>query len=146
MDSRFMLRALELAREALAAGEVPVGAVIVKDGEIIGEGRNCREAKKLALSHAETEAINAANKAVGDWRLDKTTIYITLEPCLMCTGAICAARIGEVVFGAYDTERGFVSSRADINKLSEAYVTVFGGIKEDECEALLNKFFKEKRK
>lgn len=140
-----MTRAIELALEAKAAGEVPVGAVVVKNGEIIGEGRNCREAKGLAVSHAETEAISSANKKTGDWRLDGCSIYVTLEPCLMCAGAIAAARIGEVVFGAYDTERGFVLSRADINKLSGAGITVFGGIKEDECKALLDSFFKEKR-
>ena len=146
MDSRFMQRALELAHEALERGEVPVGAVIVKDGKIIGEGKNCREAKNLALSHAEIEAINAANKTLGDWRLDNAAIYVTLEPCLMCAGAISAARIDEVVFGAYDTEKGFITSRADIGKLTGGKITVFGGIKEDECKELLNNFFKEKRK
>ena len=145
MNSRFMTRAIELALEAKAAGEVPVGAVGVKNGEIIGEGRNCREAKGLAVSHAETEAMSSANKKTGDWRLEGCSIYVTLEPCLMCAGAIAAARIGEVVFGAYDTERGFVLSRADINELCGAGITVFGGIKEDECKALLDSFFKEKR-
>ena len=146
MNSRFMLRAIELAKEALDAGEVPVGAVIVKDGQIIGEGRNRREEKKSALSHAEIEAINAANRKTGDWRLDNAAIYVTLEPCLMCTGAISASRIGEVVFGAYDTERGFVVSRADINAAGDRNITVFGGIKEDECKALIDEFFKERRK
>lgn len=145
MESRFMLRAIELANEALAAGEVPVGAVIVKNGEIIGEGRNRREEKNLALSHAETEAICAANKTEDDWRLDGATMYVTLEPCLMCAGAIAAARIGEVVFGAYDTERGYILSRADINNLADSKITVFGGIKEDECKDLIDKFFENKR-
>ena len=145
MNSRFMQRAAALAREALAAGEIPVGAVVVKNGEIIGEGRNRREEKKSALSHAEIEAISAANKTLGDWRLDGASIYVTLEPCLMCAGAIAAARIEEVVFGAYDTERGFVSSRADINALTDREITVFGGIKEDECKALIEEFFKGKR-
>ena len=140
-----MERAIELAREAAAAGEVPVGAVIVKENRIIGEGRNCREAKMSALSHAEIEAIIDANKRSGDWRLSGATIYVTLEPCLMCTGAIAAARISEVVFGAYDTERGFVLSRADINGIADTDITVFGGIKEDECKSLLDTFFKEKR-
>lgn len=146
MNSKYMERAIELARQAAAAGEVPVGAVIVKGNRIIGEGRNCREAKNSALSHAEIEAINAANLAVGDWRLDGAEIYVTLEPCLMCTGAIAAARISEVVFGAYDTERGFVCSRADINSIAGTNITVFGGIKEDGCKSLLDAFFKEKRK
>ena len=140
-----MQRATALAREALAAGEIPVGAVVVKNGVIIGEGRNRREEKKSALSHAEIEAISAANKAIGDWRLDGASIYVTLEPCLMCAGAIAAARIDEVVFGAYDTERGFVLSRADINALTDGKITVFGGIKEDECKALIEEFFKGKR-
>ena len=140
-----MQRTTALTREALAAGEIPVGAVVVKNGVIIGEGRNRREEKKSALSHAEIEAISAANKAIGDWRLDGASIYVTLEPCLMCAGAIAAARIDEVVFGAYDTERGFVLSRADINALTDGKITVFGGIKEDECKALIEEFFKGKR-
>lgn len=145
MDSRFMERAMAIAREALNGGEVPVGAVIVKNGEIVAEGRNRREEKKAAVSHAEVEAINAANKVLGDWRLQDCTIYVTLEPCLMCAGAIAAARIGEVVFGAYDTDKGFVCSRADINALAGTKITVFGGIKEDECKQILEEFFKRKR-
>lgn len=139
-----MVHAVKLARRAEKEGEVPVGAVIVKGGKVIGEGYNRREATGRALSHAETEAIEAANRFLGDWRLDDCSIYVTLEPCLMCTGAIAAARIGEVVFGAYDTERGFVCSRADINALSDKKITVFGGIKEDECKGILNSFFKGK--
>ena len=145
MDRRFMYRAIELAKESRAEGEIPVGAVIVKNGEIIGEGRNRREKENRALSHAETEAIEAANRATGDWRLDGCSLYVTLEPCLMCTGAIAAARISEVVFGAYDTERGYTVSRADINKLADTNVSVFGGIKEDECKTLLDEFFKKIR-
>ena len=145
MDSRFMSRAIELARKALADGEIPVGAVIVKDGNIVGEGYNRREKKKSALSHAEIEAILAANKTLGDWRLDGCTIYVTLEPCLMCAGAIAESRIKEIVFGAYDIEKGFISSRADIGKLANGNISVFGGIKEDECGELLKKFFRRKR-
>ncbi len=144
MESRFMERAVELSRLAFGAGEVPVGAVIVKEGKIIAEGYNRREETKRAISHAEIEAIEAANKALGDWRLDGCSIYVTLEPCLMCAGAIAAARIDEVIFGAYDTERGFVLSRADINSLTDKKITVFGGIREDECKNLLDLFFKEK--
>lgn len=146
MESRFMARAIDLAREALSSGEIPVGAVVVKDGEIVGEGRNRREEKKSAISHAEIEAINAANRKLGDWRLDGCTVYVTLEPCLMCAGAIAATRIGEIVFGAYDSERGYVSSRADINALAGGKITVFGGIKEDECKSLMDEFFGEIRK
>lgn len=144
MESRFMERAVELSRLAFGAGEVPVGAVIVKEGKIIAEGYNRREVTRRAISHAEIEAIEAANKALGDWRLDGCSIYVTLEPCLMCAGAIAAARIDEVIFGAYDTERGFVLSRADINSLTDKKITVFGGIREDECKNLLDLFFKEK--
>ena len=145
MESRFMARAIELARGARGAGEVPVGAVIVKNGKIIAEGVNFRERQNRAVAHAEISAIEAANKATGDWRLDGCTLYVTLEPCLMCAGAIAAARISEVVFGAYDTEKGFVSSRADINALSGTNITVFGGIKEDECKSLIDEFFKNIR-
>lgn len=141
-----MARAIELAREAAAAGEVPVGAVIVKNGAIIAEGKNRREQDRRAAAHAEIEAIEAANRAAGDWRLEGATIYVTLEPCLMCAGAIAAARISEVVFGAYDTERGFVLSRADIGALTGADISVFGGIKEDECKKLLDDFFLNRRK
>ena len=145
MESRFMARAIELAREAYNAGEVPVGAVIVKDGVIVGEGRNRREEQNRSVSHAEIEAIEAANAALGEWRLNGCTIYVTLEPCLMCAGAIAAARISEIVFGAYDTERGFVCSRADINALAGTDITVFGGIKEDECAAPVAEFFARRR-
>ena len=141
-----MARAIELAREAAAEGEVPVGAVIVKNGVIIAEGKNRREKDRRAIAHAETEAIEAANKATGDWRLDGATIYVTLEPCLMCAGAIAAARISEIVFGADDPERGFVLSRADICALTGADISVFGGIKEDECKKLLDEFFLNRRK
>lgn len=143
MESRFMSRAIELAKTAAQQGEVPVGAVIVKDGKIIGEGYNMREQKHNALSHAETEAINAACNALGDWRLDDCTIYVTLEPCPMCAGAIVNARIREVVFGAYDRTMGCMDSVTDISALPFANaITVYGGIKEDECKQILTDFFK----
>lgn len=146
MESRFMTRAIELAKIAAAKGEVPVGAVIVKDGEIIGEGYNMREQKNNALSHAETEAINAACQKVGDWRLDGSTIYVTLEPCPMCTGAIINARIKEVVFGAYDKNMGCIDSVTNMLSLPIASGTVYyGGIREDECKQILTDFFKEVR-
>ena len=146
MQSRFMDRAIELAKKAEKLGEVPVGAVIVKDGEIIAEGYNKREQKKNALSHAETEAINNACNALGDWRLDGCTMYVTLEPCPMCTGAIINARIKEVVFGAYDINCGCMDSAINITSLPFASnITVYGGIKEDECKSLLTEFFKDKR-
>lgn len=146
MQSRFMDRAIELAKKAGNLGEVPVGAVIVKDGEIIAEGYNLREQKKNALSHAELEAINNACNALGDWRLDGCTMYVTLEPCPMCTGAIINARIKEVVFGAYDKNCGCMDSAINITSLPFASdITVYGGIKEDECKSLLTEFFKDKR-
>ncbi|MBQ6884191.1 MAG: nucleoside deaminase [Clostridia bacterium] len=147
MNSRFMTRAIELAKKASAEGEVPVGAVVVKDGKIIGEGYNMREQKKNALSHAEIEAINAACKTLGDWRLDNCTIYVTLEPCPMCAGAIINARISEVVFGAYDLNMGCMDSVSNIAALPfAAETTVYGGIKEDECKKILTDFFEGVRK
>ncbi len=147
MESRFMNRAIELAKIAAREGEVPVGAVIVKDGCIIGEGYNMREQKSNALSHAETEAINAACKHLGDWRLDGCTIYVTLEPCPMCAGAIINARIREVVFGAYDLNMGCMDSVTNIANLPFATgTTVYSGVKEDECRQIMTDFFKEVRK
>ena len=147
MDSRFMTRAIELAKKAAAEGEVPVGAVVVKDGKIIGEGYNMREQKRNALSHAETEAINAACNTLGDWRLDGCTIYVTLEPCPMCAGAIVNARIREVVFGAYDLSMGCMDSVTNIAALPFATgTTVYGGIKEDECKKILTDFFEGVRR
>ena len=146
MNSDFMDRAIALAKIAGEKGEVPVGAVIVKNGEIIAEGYNMREQKNNALSHAETEAINAACKVTGDWRLDGCTIYVTLEPCIMCIGAIINARIKEVVFGAYDISFGCVDSTVHMSDLPNGKdITVYGGIKEDECKSLLTEFFKNKR-
>ncbi len=147
MESRFMTRAIELAKIAAAHGEVPVGAVVVKDGEIIGEGYNMREQKNNALSHAETEAINNACNTLGDWRLDGCTIYVTLEPCPMCAGAIINARIKEVVFGAYDLSMGCMDSVTDLSSLPFATgISVYRGIREDECKQIITEFFKEVRK
>ena len=147
MKSEFMIRAIELAHKAATEGEVPVGAVIVKNGEIIGEGYNMREQKRNALSHAETEAINNACKTLGDWRLDDCTIYVTLEPCPMCAGAIVNARIKEIVFGAYDLSMGCIDSVTSITSLPFAAGTiVYGGVKEDECKKILTEFFEGVRK
>lgn len=146
MESKFMKRAIELSYEALKEGEVPVGAVIVKDGKIIAEGRNRREQKKSSISHAEIEAIQNANGYLNDWRLDGCSLYVTLEPCLMCTGAIINARISEVVFGAYDLKAGCVDSAVNINNFDFCTVpAVYGGIYEDECRAVLEEFFKSVR-
>ncbi len=142
-----MDRALTLAFEAAEKGEVPVGAVIVKNGEIIAEGRNRREEKQNALSHAEIEAINAACKKLKSWRLDGCDMYVTLEPCPMCTGAIINARIKTVVFGAYDSKAGSMDSV--INLCDYPYnhkPEIYGGICEDECIAVMQRFFKGLRK
>lgn len=147
MNSKFMTDALILAEEAFNAGEVPVGAVITKKGQIIGKGRNGREMKQNSLSHAEIEAINDACKNSGDWRLDGCTMYVTLEPCLMCMGAIVNARIDTLVFGAFDFENGCADSIMNPNILLKTdKPQIFGGIYEDECKKLLDSFFKSVRK
>lgn len=141
-----MKRALELAREAAAAGEVPVGAVIVKNGKIIAEGKNEREAKQNALSHAEIEAINKACTALSSWRLDDCEMYVTLEPCPMCAGAIINARIKTLIFGAYDKAAGSIDSVVNLCDYPYSHkVEVYGGICEDECKEVLRDFFKNLR-
>ncbi len=142
-----MARAIELAREAAVEGEIPVGAVIVKNGEIIAEGRNRREQKQSAVSHAEIEAIRNANRTLGSWRLDGCSIYVTLEPCPMCAGAIISSRLDELVFGAFDLNMGCADSVTNLFSLPLGVkkIGVYGGIKEDECRELLTEFFKEVR-
>lgn len=146
MDKKFMCEALNLAKIAASEGEVPVGAVIVKDGKIIAKGKNEREKKQNALSHAEIEAINNACNALGSWRLDGCEMYVTLEPCPMCAGAIINARIKTLIFGAYDSKMGSIDSV--INLCDYPYnhkVEVYGGICEDEALAVLKDFFKDLR-
>lgn len=141
-----MLEALKEAEKAFNNGEVPVGAVIVKDGEIIARGRNMREEKQNALSHAEIEAINNACSVLGSWRLDGCEMYVTLEPCPMCTGAIINSRIKTLIFGAYDSKAGSIDSV--INLCDYPYnhkAEIYGGIMEDECLNILQKFFKNLR-
>ena len=147
-DVRFMRRALELATLAGERGDVPVGAVIVKDGEMIAEGYNTREALGNALGHAEISAIDAACKALGGWRLDGCTLYVTLEPCAMCAGAIVNSRISRVVFGAKDAVAGGMGSVWSIhrNPLGRAGIEVTSGCLSDECRELLQKFFESRRK
>lgn len=144
---KYMSAALELAREAAAAGEIPVGCVIVKDGEIIGRGRNRREEERSALAHAEVEAIAEACKALGDWRLEDCALFVTLEPCPMCTGAIINARVGEVVYGAKEENTG--SCGSVINLFEENYghkPRVYGSVLKDECAAVMREFFEAIRK
>ena len=146
-DKRFMLRAIELAKAAGERGEIPCGAVIEKDGEIIADGSNRREETRSALSHAEIEAINAACKALGDWRLTGCTLYVTLEPCPMCAGAIINSRISRVVFGAYDSKAGAFGSVMDMNSFALNHkCEVEGGVLESDCAALLSGFFSDLRK
>lgn len=141
-----MKRAIELARLSEAEGEVPVGAVVVKNGEIIATGRNRREIGKNALYHAEIEAIDNACKALGGWRLWQCDLYVTLEPCPMCAGAIINSRIRTVYFGAYDNKAGSFGSVADFNRLPYNHKPeVIGGIMERECSQMLKDFFKELR-
>lgn len=146
MDRKFMKEAIALANEARSVGEVPVGAVIVKDGIVIATGRNMREQKQNALSHAEIEAINNACKALNSWRLDGCEIYVTLEPCPMCAGAIINARIKTLIFGAYDKRMGSIDSIVNLCDMPYNHkVEVYGGIMEDECLNILKEFFKNIR-
>ena len=145
-DREFMARALSLAKEAAEAGEVPVGCVIVRDGTVIGEGRNRREGIKNALAHAEIEAISQACENLGGWRLWECTLYVTLEPCPMCAGAIINARIPRVVFGARDEKSGACGSVCDLfNMEFNHHPKVETGIREEECAALLTEFFQNLR-
>ena len=147
MDKKFMLRAIELSKIAFEKGEVPVGAVIVKDGKIIGEGYNMREEKQNALSHAETEAINNACKTIGSWRLEDCEMYVTLEPCPMCTGAIINSRIKTVIFGAFDKNAGCMDSVINLCDYPFNHkVEIYAGIMEDECKKILTSFFAQMRK
>lgn len=145
---KFMLRALELAEIAGSLGEVPVGAVVVskRTGEIVGEGYNLRESSKNALAHAEIIAIDNACKKLGGWRLPDCSIYVTLEPCPMCCGAIINARIDEVIFGAYDHKSGSAVSLQKMFELPYNYKpSVTGGVMEEKCAAILTNFFRELR-
>ena len=148
MEEIFMRQALTLAAEASAAGEVPVGCVIVREGLVVGRGRNRREQTQSAASHAEMEAIAQANETLGSWRLEGCQLYVTLEPCPMCAGAIMSARIGEVHYGARDESMGVCGSV--LNLFEENFATLKGprlyrGPLEAECAALLRDFFAHRR-
>ena len=143
MDHEFYMReALRLAAEAAAGGEVPVGCVIVKDGVIVGRGRNRREEKQSTISHAEMEAIAQANAALGTWRLDDCDLYVTLEPCPMCAGALVNARIRHVFYGARDREMG--ACGGVLNLFMENFPhtpQLTGGILAEDCRQVLSDFF-----
>lgn len=144
---QYMLRALKEAKKAALKDEVPIGAVIVKDDVIISCGHNIKEAKKNPLCHAEIVAINKACNKLKSWRLEGCDIYVTLEPCAMCAGAIIQARIKRIIFGAYDAKAGCcgtlynLPSDTRFNHRSE----VTGGVLKEECASLLTEFFKSKR-
>jgi tRNA(adenine34) deaminase len=142
----FMKKALELASLSKEEGEVPVGAVVVCDGKIIGTGRNRRETEKNALCHAEIEAIDNACKTLGGWRLFKCDLYVTLEPCPMCAGAIINSRIKNVYFGAKDYKNGACGSVVNLFLLDFNHKPNFQqGILENECSEILTSFFKDLR-
>lgn len=149
-DEDYMREALSLAKKAFELGEVPVGAVAVWEGEIVGLGMNLRETDKNALRHAEIMAIEEACKKLGGWRLWKCDLYVTLEPCPMCTGAIINSRIKRVVYGASDPKAGSCGSLVNLFDLPYNHKPeVTKGVLEDECSALLSEFFaklREKRK
>ena len=146
-DEIFMKEALALAKIAASSGEVPVGAVVVRDGEIIGRGYNRRETDHSAIAHAEILAIEEACSAVGSWRLCGCTLYVTLEPCPMCTGAIVNSRLDRVVYGLKDPAAGCCGSVLNINRypFSHAF-DLTCGVCEEACAEILQGFFKERRK
>ncbi|MBQ4244773.1 MAG: nucleoside deaminase [Clostridia bacterium] len=145
-DRVFMSAAIELARQSALEGEVPVGAVIVRNGEIVATGRNRRETGKNALSHAEIQAIDRACRALGGWRLFECEMFVTLEPCPMCAGAVINSRIKRVVFGAYDKKAGSCGSVVNLFELPyNHFPALEGGFMEDECAGLLTEFFKNLR-
>lgn len=139
--------ALQEAEKAYQEGEVPVGAIVVKEGKIVGKGHNRRENAGDISSHAEIEALKEAAKVLGDWRLQGCSLIVTLEPCLMCAGAILQARIATLVYGAEDEREGAIVSRYRVYDEPRPgnRPLVYSGIKKQECADLLNKFFLEKR-
>ena len=146
MDIKFMKEAIRQAKKAEAINETPIGAVIVKDGKVIARGYNKRETKKNALMHAEIIAIDKACKKLGGWRLPGCDIYVTLEPCPMCAGAIIQARIENVYFGAYDPKSGCLGSICDLSGVLPHKIEYRGGVMQGECEEILKNFFKNLRK
>jgi tRNA(adenine34) deaminase len=147
-DAALMSLALAEGRRAVGTGDVPVGAVVVdRDGAVIGTGRNEREATGDPLAHAEVVALRAAAAARGAWRLEDCTLVVTLEPCVMCAGAVLAARIPRLVFGAWDEKAGAVGSVLDVlrDRRVPHLVEVVAGVAADECAALLTAFFAERR-
>ena len=146
MHEKYMQMALKEARLAALEGEIPVGAVIVKDGEVIASAHNNREATGDATGHAEALAIREACRILGGWHLEKCTLYVTLEPCPMCMGAIINSRLGKVVFGAKDAKAGACGSVIDLRNYPLNHKPIVeSGFMKDECAAVLSDFFKERR-
>ena len=146
-DEYFMRRAMELAREAESLDEVPVGALAVRDGKVIAEAYNTRESDKCATHHAEVLAIEAACRALGGWRLPGVTLYVTMEPCAMCAGAIINARVPRVVYGAPDMRFGAFGSLIDLAAVPLNHTPeVVGGVLGEECASMLTEYFRGKRR
>lgn len=146
-QEKYMKAALRLAQKAADEGEVPVGAVVVCDGKIVGRGRNRRETRKDALHHAEIEAIGKACKKLGGWRLHRCDMYVTLEPCPMCAGAIINSRIKTVYFGAPDAKAGSCGTLVNLFELPYNHKPeVVSGLMEEECAGILKSFFRELRR
>lgn len=147
VEEKYMKEALKQAKKAYALGEVPIGCVIVHEGKIIGRGYNRRNTDKNTLAHAEITAINKASKFIGDWRLEECTLYVTLEPCQMCAGAIVQARIPEVVMGCMNPKAGCAGSILNILEMPQFnhQVKVTRGILEADCSQMLKTFFEELR-
>lgn len=147
-DIDYMRQALEAARRAQAADEVPVGAVLVRAGKVIATGANRPISGCDPTAHAEIEALRAGGQALGSYRLNDTTLYVTLEPCVMCASAIVHARVARLVFGAWDVKAGAAGSTTDVFSMPSMNhrVDVFGGVLMEECSALLSDFFAARRK
>ena len=146
-DEKYMLEAIKEAKKAESKDEVPVGAIIVLNDKIIARAHNLKENNQLATSHAEVLAINKANKKMSSWRLIDATMYVTLEPCLMCAGAINQSRIKKVVYGAKDLKAGAIESIININdiKTINHHIEVTRGILEEQCSSIISNYFKNKR-
>lgn len=147
VDEHWMSEALKLAQKAADLGEVPVGALIVKDGKLLSEGFNCRETKANPLGHAELIAIQEASRRLNAWRLIDCTLYVTLEPCVMCSGALVQSRIGRVVYGTVDPKGGGLTSLYQIgqDKRLNHQLEISSGVLNVECGEILKSFFKQRR-
>ena len=146
-DEYFMKKALHQAKRAAAIGEIPIGCIIVRDGKVIARGFNQRRSRKTTLAHAEMIAIDRASRKLGDWRLEGCTMYVTLEPCQMCSGALVQSRIDRVVIGTMNPKAGCAGSILNILRMPEFnhQVEITGGVLQEECSAVLQDFFRDLR-